>query len=143
MTTPPPPLPRPPYPPPEHPAFVEVLKQAIGQFEAGQVSVAGAIMQAAQMGWAIGHQEGEDLCPGCTARALTLPQRSAPHLRCLTLSLLLIEQSVKSYVETWTTLCKAGYYKLPTTEDEMRAAFKGIEAALEILRLFAAKGVSA
>jgi hypothetical protein len=131
-------MPQPPYPAVDNPVLTDVVRQALLKFESGDVSVAGAIMAAAQSTWAIGHQEGEDLCVGCAHRVLEhMPKRSSPHLQCVTISIALLEQSLKTYIDTWMMLAKAGKIRFPQTEAEMRGAFSGLTHTFLALRLLA------
>jgi hypothetical protein len=131
-------MPQPPYPAVDNPVLTQIVRQALLKFEDGGVSVAGAIMAAAQSTWAIGHQEGEDLCAGCSHRVLEhLPKRAAPHLQCVTISIALLEQSLKTYIDTWILLAKQGKVRFPQTETEMRGAFSGLQHAFGALRLLA------
>lgn len=134
--------PTPPYPLPDSPVLTGLVKQALEKFESGQMSVAGAIMASASAAWAIGHQEGEDLCIGCTHRPMTgLPDRVAAHPKCFVLALTILEQSLKTYVETWILLVKQGAVRYPQSEAEMRGVFQGMQNVLAAFKLLSEQAV--
>ena len=128
-------MPTPPYPTVDNPILASIVKQALAKFEQGEVSVAGAIMAAAHSTWAVGHQEGEDLCVGCTHRPMTLPGRAAPHAKCFILAISIMQQSLQTYIETWILMVKRGVVRFPQTEEETRAMFRGIQNTFEVFKL--------
>lgn len=130
--------PTPPYPSTDSQALISIVKAALAKFESGGVGVPGAIMAAAQSAWAVGHQEGEDLCVGCAHRVFeNLPARVAPHVKCLTLTMNIIETSLKTYIETWILLANQGAVPFPRNEADMRGAFNGLSNTFQALRLLA------
>jgi hypothetical protein len=135
-------MPTPPYPVVDNAVLGGIVKTSLLKFEEGQISVAGAILAAAQSAWAVGHQEGEDLCVGCTHRLVeNLPKRLVPHASCMMLTLKITEQSMKTYIETWMILVKQGAVGYPQSEAEMRGAFTGMTNTLQALLLLVEQAI--
>lgn len=135
MDNPAPTLPSPPYP--KHDAVVvnSLVMEWVGHFERGELSVAGALLGAVHMAWGLGHQEGEHLCQGCTHRSMALPNRAFPHPACLLLTMDVIQNSMRTYVDTLVTLLRQGTMQYPQTEEDVRQAFRGFEHTVSALRM--------
>jgi len=134
----------PPYPVPDNMVLKGIIETALAKFETGEISVAGAIQVAAQTGWAVGHQEGEDLCLNCEHRVIpNLPARVFPHHKCISLTLQILESSLKVYIDTFVSLVNVGAVKYPQSEVELRAALGGVVNCFTALRMLSDQTLAA
>jgi hypothetical protein len=69
------PFPSPPFPDPDNEILRIIMERVMAAYEAGQVDVSGAVLDAAVHAWYEGHIQGEDACPGCNYRG-QLPKQS-------------------------------------------------------------------
>ena len=68
------PFPCPPFPDLNNEILRIIMERVMAAYDARQVDVSGAVVDAAVHAWYEGHIQGEDACPGCNYR--DLPKQS-------------------------------------------------------------------